>query len=168
PTPIAPTAPAASPASPASPASGDDEQITIEAPPPPVARSAPAAAPHRAPAAASNPAAGAAAAPRGAPAAPRGAPAAAPRTEIALGREVELIDLAMAALRRDDPPGALRVVRAYTAEAAGAGQLGQDAAAIEIEALCKLGDPAARDKLAAFDVLFPRSAQRARLAAACR
>ena len=158
PTPIAPTAPAASPAS---PASGDDEQITIEAPPPPVARSVPAAAPHRAPAAASNPAAGAAAA-------PRGAPAAAPRTEIALGREVELIDLAMAALRRDDPPGALRVIRAYTAEAAGAGQLGQDAAAIEIEALCKLGDPAASDKLAAFDVLFPRSAQRARLAAACR
>jgi hypothetical protein len=90
------------------------------------------------------------------------------RSPIALGREVELVDLAMAALRRGDAAGALRIVHDYTAEAAGAGQLTQDAAAIEIEALCRLGDPRARDKLAGFDLRFPRSAQRSRLEAACR
>ena len=163
PAPASAPAPAVAVATPAraAAASDDDEQITIETPQRPVARIAPAAAPHRAP----NPAA---AAPRAAPPAGSNPAAAAPSTGIALGREVELIDLAMTALRRGDSPGALRVVRAYTAEAAGAGQLGQDAAAIEIEALCKLADPAARDKLAAFDVRFPRSAQRPRLAAACR
>ena len=96
----------------------------------------------------------------------RAAPAA--RAAIELGREVELIDLAMAALRRNDAAGALRVMQEYAAEAGERGQLGQDAAAIEIEALCKLGDPAARAKRAAFDARFPHSAQRVRLAAACR
>jgi hypothetical protein len=87
---------------------------------------------------------------------------------IELGREVELVDLAMAALSRSDAAGALRITQEYAAEAAGRGQLTQDAAAIEIEALCKLRDPGARDKLAAFDARFPRSAQRSRLEAACR
>jgi len=87
---------------------------------------------------------------------------------IELGREVELVDLAMAALSRGDAAGALRITQEYAAEAAGRGQLTQDAAAIEIEALCKLRDPGARDKLAAFDARFPRSAQRSRLEAACR
>jgi hypothetical protein len=74
----------------------------------------------------------------------------------------------MAALRRGDPDAALRVVQEYAAEAAGGGQLNEDAAAIEIEALCKLGDPAARARRAAFDARFPRSAQRSRLEATCR
>jgi hypothetical protein len=91
----------------------------------------------------------------------------APRV-IELGREVALIDLAMAALRRSDAAAALRAMQEYAAEAGDAGQLRQDAAAIEIEALCKLGDPGARDKRAAFDARFPHSAQRARLEAACR
>lgn len=93
---------------------------------------------------------------------------AAGRTGIELGREVELIDAAMVALRRGDAAGALRAMQEYAAEAGEAGQLGQDAAAIEIEALCKLRDPAASGKLAAFDARFQHSAQRARLAAACR
>ena len=87
---------------------------------------------------------------------------------IELGREVALIDLAMAALRRDDAAAALRVMQEYAAEAGEGGQLRQDAAAIEIEALCKLDDPGARDKRTAFDARFPQSAQRARLEAACR
>jgi hypothetical protein len=90
------------------------------------------------------------------------------RAGIELGREVELIDAAMAALRRGDAAGALRVMQEYAAEAGDAGQLRQDAAAIEIEALCKLRDPAVRDKRAAFDARFLHSAQRARLEAACR
>jgi hypothetical protein len=89
-------------------------------------------------------------------------------TGIELSREVALIDLAMSALRRDDAAAALRVVQEYAAEAGEGGQLRQDAAAIEIEALCKLGDSGARDKRTAFDARFPHSAQRARLEAACR
>ena len=87
---------------------------------------------------------------------------------IALGREVELIDLAMAALRRGDAEAALHVIQAYAGETAGKGQLAEDAAAIEVEALCKLGDPASRTMRAQFDARFPRSAQRSRLEAACR
>jgi hypothetical protein len=93
---------------------------------------------------------------------------AAPGPGIALGREVALIDLARAALHRGDPDAALRVVREYAAEAADRGQLAQDAAAIEVEALCKLGDPAARGRRTAFEARFPGSAQRARLEAICR
>jgi len=93
---------------------------------------------------------------------------AAPTAAIELGREVALIDLAMSALRRDDAAAALRVVEEYAAEAGEGGQLRQDAAAIEIEALCKLGDPRARDRRTAFDARFPHSVQRARLEAACR
>jgi hypothetical protein len=125
------------------------------------------------------PAAPAAHASSSAPTASRAAPETARRTGpkmegpgftpgINLSREVELVDLAMAALRRGDADAALRTVAEYAVEAAGAGQLTQDAAAIEIEALCQLHDPSARDKLAAFDAKFPRSAQRARLAGACK
>ena len=73
----------------------------------------------------------------------------------------------MAALRRGDPGAALRGMQDYAREARGGGQLAEDATAIEVEALCKLGDPAAPDRRAAFDARFPRSAQQARLAAAC-
>ena len=107
------------------------------------------------------------AAPEPAPAAPGAVPATGPAAGISLGREVELIDRAMAALRRGDPGAALRGMQDYAREAGGGGQLAEDAAAIEVEALCKLGDPAAADRRARFDTRFPRSAQRARLAAAC-
>jgi hypothetical protein len=150
----------------------DEALITIETPPPGATRPGDASPP-RAHATAGAPtsapgttASGAASPARGA----TGVPAARTpsRTPIELGREVALIDLAMAALRRDDAAGALRTMQQYVAEAGDAGQLRQDAAAIEIEALCKLGDPAARHQRAAFDARFPHSAQRARLEAACR
>ncbi|HET9622811.1 MAG TPA: hypothetical protein VFP84_15665, partial [Kofleriaceae bacterium] len=85
-----------------------------------------------------------------------------------LAREVELVDLAMAALHHGDPRAALRTVATHGAETAGRGQLAEDAAAIEVEALCQLREPAAAGKLDAFDRRFPHSAQRARLTAACR
>jgi len=150
---------------PAPPAGADDALITIEAAPS-VAASRhldPAPAPpHRAsstPAPASR---------RGvaAKAIPRGAAAARPATDLA--REVELVDLAMAALRRGDPGTALVTVQRHAAETAGNGQLAEDAAAIEIEALCQLHDPARAAKLTAFDARFPRSAQRSRLDRSCR
>jgi hypothetical protein len=94
-------------------------------------------------------------------------PARATRPTIDLAREVELLDLAMAALRRGDPTTALRAVQRHAAETAGRGQLAEDAAAIEIEALCHLHDPATNSKLEAFDARFPRSAQRSRLDNKC-
>ncbi|HEX3757285.1 MAG TPA: hypothetical protein VHW23_01205 [Kofleriaceae bacterium] len=137
---------------PPTPHPADDALIVLEPMPRAVRRTAPrselgARPPAASPPAAISPAAG---------------------TGIALGREVELIDQAMAALRRGDPGGALHVVHDYAREAGGAGQLAEDAAAIEVEALCTLGDPAARDRRAQFEARFPRSAQQARLAAACR
>ncbi len=92
--------------------------------------------------------------------APRGKP-------IDLAREVELIDQAMTALRADDAAAALRSLRLHAAETRGAGQLAEDAAAIEVEALCRLHDPDVATKLAAFDARFPRSAQRSRVIIAC-
>jgi hypothetical protein len=97
-----------------------------------------------------------------APAAPRRAPVA------DLAREVELVDLAMAALNRGEPRVALSAVQRHAAETGGRGQLAEDAAAIEIEALCQLHDPATAIKRAAFDARFPRSAQRSRLEDRCR
>jgi len=84
-----------------------------------------------------------------------------------LAREVELVDRAMGALRRGAPADALAAVRVHAAETAGAGQLAEDAAAIEIEALCRLHDAAVAAKLAAFDARWPQSAQRSRLTARC-
>ncbi|MBL0219212.1 MAG: hypothetical protein IPQ07_35750 [Myxococcales bacterium] len=87
---------------------------------------------------------------------------------ITLTREVELIDLAMAALRRGDAGAALVAIHTHARETRGAGQLAEDAAAIEVEALCRLHDPAVASKLEAFDTQFPRSAQRSRLTTVCK
>jgi hypothetical protein len=100
-------------------------------------------------------------------AAPAPAPAPAPPKGVELAREVELVDQAMAALRRGEPAAALAAVRVHAAETAGAGQLAEDSAAIEIEALCRLRDGAVAAKLAAFDARWPESAQRSRLTARC-
>ena len=96
------------------------------------------------------------------PAAPKAAPSA-----ITLAREVELVDHAMAAIKSHDARGALLAIRIYDGEAAGRGQLAEDAAAIEVEALCQLRDPSTAGKLAAFDARFPNSAQRSRLTNHC-
>ena len=87
---------------------------------------------------------------------------------IDLAREVELIDLAMAAMKSGDAAGALASIHTHARETRGAGQLAEDAAAIEIEALCRLHDPSVAAKLDSFDVSFPRSAQRSRLTTVCR
>jgi len=94
------------------------------------------------------------------------APAPAPR-RADLAREVTLVDQAMAALRGGNPSAALAAVRVHLAETGGAGQLAEDAAAIEIEALCRLHDPHVGAKLAAFDARWPASAQRSRLTTKC-
>jgi hypothetical protein len=73
----------------------------------------------------------------------------------------------MAALRRGAPADALAAVVVHAAETAGAGQLAEDAAAIEIEALCRLHDSTVAAKLAAFDAKWPESAQRSRLTTRC-
>lgn len=98
----------------------------------------------------------------------RPAPAEKPeRRRADLTREVELIDLAMAALRRGDAKAALAAVRTHALETNGAGQLAEDAAAIAIEAHCQGGTGDRDALLAAFDRKWPRSSQRARIAAAC-
>jgi len=152
---------------PASPAGSGDARIAIEEPPAIAAprRVDPApTAPHR-----SSPGTHAPGSRRGVTAGSHASPRAlAARPAIDLAREVELVDLAMAALRRGDAGTALVTVQRHAAETAGNGQLAEDAAAIEIEALCQLHDPARNAKLAAFDVRFPRSAQRSRLDRSCR
>ena len=89
------------------------------------------------------------------------------RRHIDLGREVALIDRAMAAMRSGNSAAALAAVRTHATETAGAGQLAEDAAAIEIEALCRLHDSTVDTKLEAFDKRWPESAQRARITASC-
>jgi hypothetical protein len=86
-----------------------------------------------------------------------------------LAREVELIDRAMKALATNDLRRALATVELHAAETRRAGQLAEDAAAIEIEALCRLRTSARTitAKLDAFDARFPRSAQRSRLSTHC-
>jgi hypothetical protein len=101
-----------------------------------------------------------------APAAPASPAAAAPR-RATLAREVELVDQAMAALYRGDAQGALAAMRVHAAETAGTGQLAEDAAAIDIEARCRLHDPTTAARLDAFDRRWPRSAQRSRLTTSC-
>jgi len=85
-----------------------------------------------------------------------------------LAREVALIDRAMAALRKGDAARALATIKLHAAETAGAGQLAEDAAAIEIEALCRLHSPSVAAKLDAFDARYPHSAQRSRLTTRCQ
>lgn len=152
------------PASEEAPARAVDTGPEIEMAPlnvtPEAARSAPGGPRAAAPAAQVSPA------PTPAPAsAPAPAPPAAPRADLA--REVALVDQAMAALRRGEPASALAAVRVHAAETAGAGQLAEDAAAIEIEALCRLHDAAVAARLVAFDARWPQSAQRSRLTTRC-
>jgi hypothetical protein len=84
-----------------------------------------------------------------------------------LAREVELVDRAMTALRAGQPDHALAAIAVFERETAGHGQLAEDAAAIDIEARCRLHDADLGARLAAFDARWPHSAQRPRLTAAC-
>jgi len=144
------------------PVGADDALIAIEAPPAVPRSPGPAPAVH-------HPSSSAPASRRAIAATPVAASRVVPaRPAVDLAREVELVDLAMAALRRGDAGAALVTVRRHAAETAGDGQLAEDAAAIEIEALCQLHDPTRSAKLTAFDARFPRSAQRSRLDRSCR
>lgn len=98
----------------------------------------------------------------------RARPVVQPAAGIDLAREVQYIDLAMAALKSDDIGAALKTIKEYERETGGAGQLAEDGAAIKVEALCRLASPAAAGNLAAFDERFPRSAQRTRLTTVCK
>ncbi|MBA3461872.1 MAG: hypothetical protein H0T46_18065 [Deltaproteobacteria bacterium] len=91
-----------------------------------------------------------------------------PSAGIDLAREVQYIDLAMTALKSDDIGAALKTIAEYERETRGAGQLAEDAAAIKVEALCRIASPAAAGNLAVFDERFPRSAQRSRLTTVCK
>jgi len=95
------------------------------------------------------------------------APVAPTRRRAGLAREIELVDLANAALHRGDALAVLETIQIYDIETAGEGQLAEDAAAIEVESRCRARDAAAGDRLATFDRKWPRSAQRGRLTAAC-
>lgn len=85
-----------------------------------------------------------------------------------LADEVALVDDAMAALLHDDPAAALAAADHHVARFGRKGQLAEEAAAIRVEALCKLGDGRWSDALDAFDARWPRSAQRPKLTAACK
>jgi hypothetical protein len=98
------------------------------------------------------------------PAIPEMTPA---REPASLGREVELIDNAMAAIRRHDAASALQTLTTFERETLGQAQLAEDAAAIELEARCALREDVTA-KLAAFDTKWPSSAQRSRISTACR
>lgn len=95
------------------------------------------------------------------------APVVAEAPAIDLAREVELVDAAMSSLRSGDANGALASVRLHRVETNDRGQLAEDAAAIEIEALCRLRDRRVVPKLEAFDARWPESAQRSRLTTSC-
>jgi hypothetical protein len=160
---------------PPSPTTALPPPTTTTQPPPPTPPTPPTttpsptkSAPHAAPSPRAQAAAIAPSPERARTAAPAraGEPPREARTE--LSREVELVDLAMVALRRGDARAALEAVRRHTVETAGRGQLAEDAAAIEVEALCRLHDPTTHAKLEAFDARFPRSAQRSRLTNQCR
>jgi hypothetical protein len=90
-----------------------------------------------------------------------------PPARIGLAREVELIDRAMSSLRKRDFAGALAAAHTHAVETRGQGQMAEDAAAIEIEALCRQ-KVSVFDKLEAFDARWPTSAQRSRLTNTCR
>jgi hypothetical protein len=95
------------------------------------------------------------------------ATAPAPSVEpVSLSREVELIDRAMLLVRRGDAHDAIGVIATFERETRGDGQMAEDAAAIEIEARCRLHEDVT-GKLATFDRRWPSSAQRSRVQTIC-
>jgi hypothetical protein len=114
-----------------------------------------------------TPAASATTRPRTTPAPSASAPAPANAAEpVSLAREVELIDKAMLLVRRGDAQDAVGVIAMFDRETRGQGQMAEDAAAIDIEARCRLREDVT-SKLAAFDRRWPSSAQRSRVQTAC-
>lgn len=150
PAPRAPRAPAAAPPEPAA-----DLPVTVSAVAPPP----PAPPDTRRPAEASTQAT------RGAtPRTDPPPPAESPQT---LTAELEAVSSAQRALRSSKHAEALRAVRAYQREFPD-GQLADEAAAIEIEALCGMDSiDEARARAKAFATTFPSSLQRAKVDRSC-
>lgn len=84
------------------------------------------------------------------------------RREIDLAREVALIDQASTA----KPAAALTILSVYETETSGRGQLAEDAAAIGIEARCKLGEDTSSLR-SSFVARWPDSVHAATIAVAC-
>jgi len=91
----------------------------------------------------------------------------APEPGISLAREIELVDRAALGLRRRDLDSAVEALHMYADETKGRGQLAQDAAAIEVEVLCRRNDTTAAAQLATFEQQWPHSAHRSHLRATC-
>ncbi|MFT3692828.1 MAG: hypothetical protein QM831_06790 [Kofleriaceae bacterium] len=85
-----------------------------------------------------------------------------------LARETELVDAATRAMHAGDYADVRQIIFTYRRETAGTGQLAKEIAAVEVEALCRAGDPAASTALAAFADSWPRASQLRRLTAACK
>jgi len=84
-----------------------------------------------------------------------------------LSREVELLDQAMAALRKNDSAAALAAMKTFDRETLGQAQMAEEAAAITIEARCGLGEDVTAG-IDAFERTWPESAERSRITEACR
>lgn len=102
------------------------------------------------------------------PSAPAAARRAVPVTAPSLADEVAVVDAAMAALRAGDLQAALAATDRHSATFGERGQLAEEAAALRVEALCRLGDDRADAGWDAFLVRWPTSAQQPRIAAACK
>jgi hypothetical protein len=83
-----------------------------------------------------------------------------------LSRESELVGRADRALRNGELHDALVLIATFDRETRGHGQMAEDAAAISIEAHCRLHDDVT-ESLNAFDHKWPSSAQREKLQTAC-
>jgi hypothetical protein len=105
--------------------------------------------------------------PRDADPPPETVASATPPAALTLAREIELIDRATIALRDGDLAAASAVLSIYDVEAAGRGQLAQEADALEVEVVCRANDPTATARLAAFAQRWPRSPQLSHLTGAC-
>jgi hypothetical protein len=92
---------------------------------------------------------------------------AAPPARMTLAREVELVEGASTALLAGRTDDALALLATYERETAGKGQLAEEAAATELDALCTTHDPRAAARWSAFVQRWPSSAERTRLAAIC-
>jgi hypothetical protein len=91
----------------------------------------------------------------------------APVEPASLSREVELLDQAMAALRKQDPAAALAAMKTFDRETLGRAQMAEEAAAITIEARCGLGEDVTA-RIDAFERAWPDSAERTHITDACR
>jgi hypothetical protein len=100
--------------------------------------------------------------------APRPVMVEAPRPRATLAREVELVRAASDDVLAGHPALALAELATYSRETEGHGQLAEEAGATEVEALCTIHDPRARERFTWFATTWPASPEHDRLVALCR